>query len=242
MALSAIGFIYYIVKSYYKRKLEKQNTLLREQALIIESQQAIEKERNRIASEMHDDLGSGLTRIKYLSDKALQLSGQNEKNEVQKIANYSDDLVKNMSEIIWAMNSRFDNVDNLIGYVRRYASEYLELNEMDLIFTTNEAETNANISGEKRRNVFLVIKEILHNAVKYSGAKAIRIHFEVNDGVTITLSEVGGKGFDVEEMKNKSNGIYNMQKRMEDTGSISFDQKEGGMEITLHLKPHATQI
>lgn len=242
MALSAIGLIYYIIKSYYKRKLEKQNILLREQALIIQAQQAIEKERNRIASEMHDDLGSGLTRIKYLSDKALQLSGQNEQDEVQKIANYSDDLVKNMSEIIWAMNSRFDNVDNLIGYVRRYASEYLEQNDMELTFTTNELDLNPAISGEKRRNVFLVIKEILHNAVKYSGAKVMKIYVEVKEGIIITISEVGGKGFDVEEMKDKSNGIYNMQKRMEGIGKIVFNRNTDGMEIKLFLDTHATHV
>ena len=237
LLLSAIliWFFYAYQKKKQQSELAAKDALLREQALIIESQQAIEKERNRIASEMHDDLGSGLTRIKYLSDKALQLSGQNENDDVQKIANYSDDLVKNMSEIIWAMNSRFDNVDNLIAYVRRYASEYLEQNDIELIFTTNEIDLNPAISGEKRRNVFLVIKEILHNAVKYSGAKAIKIYVEVNVGIIITLSEVGGKGFDVEVMKDKSNGIYNMQKRMEGIGNISFTRKAKGMEIMLTL-------
>lgn len=238
LILSAIliWFFYAYQKRKQQSELAAKDALLREQTLLLEKQTAIEKERSRIASEMHDDLGSGLTTIKYLSDKALiQAKDEGEKAEIKKIAQHSNNLVSNMGEIIWAMNSRFDNVDNLMGYIRRYASEYLEQYEVELIFTTNETETNAIITGEKRRNVFLVVKEILHNAVKYSGAKAIKIHFEIEENIEINISEVGGKGFDVEEMKDKSNGIYNMEKRMEGIGNILFNRNNEGMVIKILL-------
>jgi len=113
-SLAIISLVYWTVRSYYRRKLEKKNQLLREQALIIKNQQAIEHERTRIASEMHDDLGSGLTTIRYLSDKALmQAKDTEEVEQIQRIADHSNTLVRNMSEIIWAMNSRFDDAENL---------------------------------------------------------------------------------------------------------------------------------
>src|SRR6187549_1419839 len=120
-----IWFIISYQKKKFQNETDKKDALLREQALLIESQQAIELERTRIASEMHDDLGSGLTTIRYLSDKALtQAKDAEEAIQIKKIADHSNDLVRNMSEIIWAMNARFDNADSLTSYLRRYASEY----------------------------------------------------------------------------------------------------------------------
>lgn len=233
---TAILFLYSIIISYYKRKDEKQKQLLREQALIIQSQTAIEKERTRIASEMHDDLGSGLTTIKYLSDKALtQAKDEMEKEEIRKIAAHSNNLVSNMGEIIWAMNSRFDDADNLFSYIRRYASEYLDQYHIEISFINYDNGKNSALSGEKRRNVFLVVKEILHNAVKYSGAKKIEIEFIVAEATEIIISEIGGIGFDIEEAQIKSNGIFNMQKRMNGIGIIAFEKTNEGMVINIKI-------
>ena len=89
--LHGVAIIYLVIRAYYQRKLERNNQLLREQALIIEKQKAIEHERNRIASEMHDDLGSGLTTIRYLSDRALrQAKDVEESNQIKRIAEHSN--------------------------------------------------------------------------------------------------------------------------------------------------------
>ncbi|MBP9135221.1 MAG: hypothetical protein KBF75_14435, partial [Saprospiraceae bacterium] len=216
-SLSIISLIYWTVRSYYRRKLEKKNLLLREQALIIKNQQAIEHERTRIASEMHDDLGSGLTTIRYLSDKALmQAKDTEEAEQIQRIADHSNTLVRNMSEIIWAMNSRFDDAENLAGYLRRYASEYLEEHSIPFSFDIDEEQlTDVNVRGEVRRNLFLVFKEVLHNTVKYSGAAEVIIHLHIDDHVTIKVSEVGARGFDPISSEVKGNGLYNIKKRMD---------------------------
>ncbi|MBK8111958.1 MAG: hypothetical protein IPK46_17360 [Saprospiraceae bacterium] len=114
LILSAILIWFFL--AYQKKKHQAENAAkdaqLREQALIIEKQNALENERNRISAEMHDDLGSGLTRIRYLSDKALVHASETEKEEITKISAYANDLVRNMGEIIWAMNSRFDNAES----------------------------------------------------------------------------------------------------------------------------------
>jgi len=235
VVLGAVLLFYFLIRSYYRRKLEKKNQLLREQSLIIDKHQAVESERTRIASEMHDDLGSGLTTIRYLSDKALkQAKDAEEAVQIKKIADHSNTLVRNMSEIIWAMNSRFDNTENLTGYLRRYASEYLEERNIAHEFINDTLSTNSTIGGEKRRNIFLVFKEILHNSVKYSGADKIRIVIEANGVFRISISEIDGKGFDPESVLEKGNGLYNCRKRMNVIGgSISFARTEHAMDINI---------
>ena len=240
-SLAIISLVYWTVRSYYRRKLEKKNQLLREQALIIKNQQAIEHERTRIASEMHDDLGSGLTTIRYLSDKALmQAKDTEEVEQIQRIADHSNTLVRNMSEIIWAMNSRFDDAENLAGYLRRYASEYLEEHSIPFSFDIDEEQLeNVNVRGEVRRNLFLVFKEVLHNTVKYSGASEVIIHLHIADHVTIKVSEVGARGFDPISSEVKGNGLYNIKKRMDAIqGRITYEQSAEAMQITFSAPIH----
>jgi len=233
-SLTVISLMYWMVRSYYRRKLEKKNQLLREQSLIIKNQQAIEHERTRIASEMHDDLGSGLTTIRYLSDKALmQAKDPEEVEQIQRIADHSNTLVRNMSEIIWAMNSRFDDAENLAGYLRRYASEYLEERMIPFSFDiVDEQLTDVNVRGEVRRNLFLVFKEVLHNTVKYSAAAEVIIQLRIEDQVSIKVSEIGGKGFEPTASEEKGNGLYNIRKRMKAIhGHISFEKTPDAMHI-----------
>lgn len=229
-----IWFIISYQRKKFQNETEKKDALLREQALIIEKQQAIERERTRIASEMHDDLGSGLTTIRYLSDKALmQAKDPEELEQIQRIADHSNTLVQNMSEIIWAMNSRYDDAENLVGYLRRYASEYLDEHQILLEFDIDERQWDEiNVGGEVRRNLFLVFKEILHNTVKYSGATQVIVRVDTGDQLTIRVTEIGGKGFDPAASEHEGNGLYNCRKRMDFIkGRISFERTPEAMHI-----------
>ncbi len=225
--------IYYFIRSYYNRKLERNNQLLREQSLIIEKQQAVENERTRIAAEMHDDLGSGLTTIRYLSDKAMkEIEEKQEIKQIKKIAEQSNMLIRKMSEIIWAMNSRYDNTENLIGYLRRYASEYLEEHQIPVQFILDEDGKPLNIGGEKRRNIFMVFKEALHNTVKYANAQSVTIRVHVDKQFNIHISENGGIGFDPISSKDKGNGLYNTDNRiLAIKGRIRYEKLENSMDI-----------
>lgn len=229
-----IWFLVFYLRRKHKSEMERKDLLLKQQSLIIEKQHAIEHERNRIASEMHDDLGSGLTRIKFLSERALKKTEDTkEQTRIRNIAEQSNKLVTNMSEIIWAMNSRFDTADSLTGYIRRYASEYLEEHNIDLSFTSQIPESEIMVTGEKRRNIFLVVKEALHNSVKYSGAKQINIIVQGGkDTFVVQIREINAKGFDPDSVLEKGNGIYNMQKRMHAIGGeITFHRDGQDMHI-----------
>lgn len=228
--LLSAGFAFFIWR-YQKQKnkyeIDRRDQTLKQQALVIEKQEAIERERNRIAGEMHDDLGSGLTTIKYLSEHAMKSSvSDNESKKIKRISEHANQLVSNMSEIIWAMNSRYDTASDLSGYVRRYASEFVQEYDKELKFTTEGLALDTELSGEKRRAIFLVVKEILHNFVKYANVSTVTITIK-NDNQTLSLEilENDAKGFDPELCKEKGNGLFNMKKRITSIGG-NLDQRQ----------------
>jgi len=242
MPLLLSALLIWFVISYQKRKnkheMDEKDHLLKQQQLIIEKQQGIERERNRIASEMHDDLGSGLTTIKYLSERVNKLTSDGDsKALISKIENHAQELVTNMSEIIWTMNTRYDDVDNLAGFMRRYAHNFFENYDIVLQFIIEDSCADQPIQGEIRRDLFLIFKEILHNSVKHSGANKIVVIMECVDELVIKVEEVNGKGFDPNEKLKNGNGIYNMQKRIENIGGrITYSYLENSMFYSLSYK------
>ena len=185
----------------------------------MEKQQAIEKERTRIASDMHDDLGAGLSTIRFLSEKVKRNSFSDvTKNDAEKIAVNSNEMVQKMNEIIWAMNEKNDTLEDLLFYTRSYAVEYCEENNLDCATYLPETVPAVFVSGEIRRNVFLTVKESLHNIVKHANAKKVTIDFKINAALLVTIKD-DGKGLP-ENGKGSGNGLRNMQKRIESVNGI----------------------
>jgi signal transduction histidine kinase len=234
------GLIYFLFRSYYKRQLREKDLQIREANLKIAKQKALSEERTRIASEMHDDLGGGLTTIRFLSQKALRnTSDDYTKSLISKIASNSEFLVNNMSEIIWAMNARFDTLQSLIAYCRRYANEYLEDHDFSIQFNMEGETQDIKISGIERRNIFLALKESLHNIVKHSEANKVDISFLIKDKIKIKIHD-NGKGFN--QSNEFGNGIENMKKRIQSingTLHIHSDRNGTTVEITLKIKNNA---
>ena len=211
----------FLVRSFYRRKLEKERILL-------ERQQAIEKERTRIATDMHDDFGANLSRIKFLSEK-MQVKNRGDdtlQTDLNKISTYSDEMAEKMGEIVWALNQRYDSLEDLVSFSRAWASEYLQDKDIRFQFIAYDY-ADRKIQGEVRRNIFLIIKEALHNVVKHSGATVVTINFEYREQLHVTIHD-NGKGIDVSTMRPFANGVENMKKRMESVGgSFSIRKDEG---------------
>ena len=227
--LMAALLVWFFVK-FQKRKnqheIDIRDAEIHKQKLLLEKQQAMEAERTRIAGEMHDDLGGGLTTIRFLSQKVLKnIKNEANRSNIKKIVNHTQNLVTNMSEIIWAMNAGFDTLDSLIAYTRRYANEYLVENDLKLEFKTIGKNQNHQFTGEKRRHIFLVIKEALHNIVKHADANKVDIKFKADNHLIIFIKDYG-KG--INEENKMGNGLKNMKNRIRKLGGkIEFANKNG---------------
>ena len=178
---------------------------------------------------MHDDLGAGLSRIKFLSE-TIGIKKQQQQpieEEITKIRQYSHEMIDKMGEIVWALNEKNDSLSDLLSYTRSYAVEYLSQNGILSTVSLPEYLSSAFVSGEFRRNIFLAVKEILHNVVKHSQATHVNIIIQINPELEIRIQD-DGTGFDKATVRRYSNGLSNIEKRMKDIGgSVEIQATEG---------------
>jgi signal transduction histidine kinase/ligand-binding sensor domain-containing protein len=227
-----IGLLITGFRFYYRRKLEKQMAVL-------EKRQAIEKERTRIATDMHDDLGAGLSRIKFLSETIGIKKQQHEpiEEDVNKIREYSHEMIDKMGEIVWALNEKNDSLSDLLSYTRSYTMEYLSQNGIGCKTEMPDSFPSVFVSGEFRRNVFLTIKEALHNIVKHSQATEVKLSVRINHHLSIKLKD-NGTGFDKNNIRSFSNGLSNMESRVKEIGGRFEIANRHGTLINLEIPLH----
>ena len=203
--------------------------------MFLERLQAIEKERTRIATDMHDDLGAGLSRIKFLSQTLLNKNSDVSVNsELEKITIYSDEMSEKMGEIIWALNEKNDTLADLIAYTRSYTVEYLASHDIQCDANTPMNLPESFITGEMRRNIFLSVKECLHNIVKHAGATTVCFSIKLDHHMQIIIHD-NGKGIDWNSQRSFSNGVQNIEKRMKEiNGKVSF-KNDKGTKVSLSI-------
>ncbi len=203
----------------------------------LERQTLIERERLRISKDMHDEVGSSLTKIALLSDLIQNEINDNKRVRptITKISEISREVVDNISEIIWAINPKNDKLDNLAAYIREYVSEFLDGTNITPQFEFMENFPSINLSAECRRNLFLIVKESLNNVVKHSGASETKLKLEVAGNKLLFSICDNGVGFNIKENSKFGNGLINMEKRISDIdGTIEINSCPGkGTEIKL---------
>jgi signal transduction histidine kinase len=222
MGILMIVILILASRFYYSRKLEKQMAIL-------ERQQAIEKERTRIATDMHDDLGAGLSRIKFLSETIGIKKQQQEpiEEDVNKIKEYSHEMIDKMGEIVWALNEKNDTLSDLLSYTRAYAVEYLSQHNIQCKVDSPEQFQGGFVSGEFRRNVYLTVKEALHNIVKHSRATEVIIKIDAAHRLYIEIHD-NGSGFNKKTVRPFSNGLTNMRSRIKEIkGEFKIENGDG---------------
>ncbi len=178
-------------------------------------QRAREEERLRIASDMHDELGAGLTAIKALASAARQTAATgSEVAEFEKITAYASELVGRLSEIIWAMKSQNDSVENLVAYIRAYAARFLSDANIVCRFEIPGDLPPLTASGPTRRAVFLVVKEALNNIVKHARANEVKVRFMVQADQALIAIQDNGIGLSTSTSEKKGTGLDNMRQRI----------------------------
>ncbi|MBC7887678.1 MAG: hypothetical protein H7Z13_07295 [Ferruginibacter sp.] len=214
-----------------KREAEKQS--YESKLAVLNAQQ---KERNRISADMHDDLGAGVTAIRLYSELAKKRIGKEVIPEIEKISSSANELLNNMNAIIWTMTSSNDSLDNMVAYIRSYSLEYFENTGIKCRIDIEEEMPKIAVSGEIRRNIYLVVKEALNNILKHSRATEVCITLKKEtDGLSLYIQD-NGTGIDFENLRRFGNGLINMKKRMEETKILFTIENKNGTLITLHRK------
>src|SRR5690606_30731944 len=121
-------------------------------------------------------------------------------------------MIDRMGEIVWALNEKNDSLSDLLSYTRSYAVEYLSQNGIESYVHTTDDMSNLFVSGEFRRNVYLTVKEALHNIVKHAQATAVEIRVETGTDLCISIRD-NGVGFDETKIARYRNGIASMKAR-----------------------------
>ena len=139
-----------------------------------------------------------------------------------------------MNAIIWSMHSGNDTVDNLVSHIRSYALEYFENTPIDCKIFTPEHIEPTELTGDKRRNLFLSVKETLNNVLKHSKATGLRIEFKIDTALTIKIMD-NGIGIDLQKIRQFGNGLKNIAKRIESIGGSYQIENNNGTVTTLKL-------
>ncbi len=206
--------------------------------LEVEKRVALEQERQRIARDVHDDLGSGLSALSLQTAMAQYKDSPEElKQEMDRINSSARDLSGKIREVIWTVSADNDTLPNLISYLSRYAQELFENTGIDFSLNLPDDIPDKTIAGEHRRTVFLAFKEALNNLLKHAGATEAAINFETGQDVFTIKVEDNGKGFDPALLDGSTgNGLFNMQARMREIGAdCQFETSGHGTTVTFSI-------
>lgn len=180
----------------------------------------LERVRKRIATDLHDDIGSSLTRISLLSEVAQRQSAvgtPRPDGPLAVVAGLSRELVDSMSDIVWAINPERDSLGDLMQRMRRFASDVFSAKGIEFQFVLPESERELKLGANLRRELFLIFKEGVNNAVRHSGCTEARVELHVDSASLLLKLIDNGHGFDVVE-KSNGHGLSSMRARTEGLG------------------------
>ena len=169
--------------------------------------------RNRISSDLHDDIGSTLSQIAILSEVARHGSGDGVQSSLARIAELSRDVLESMSDIIWAVSPARDHSTELIQRMRRFATDLFTTAEIDFTFHVNPGAGGVPTHPDARRELLLIFKEALNNIVKHAAAKQVDVRVWVGRDVFGFEVADSGRGFERTAVSGEGNGLRGMQKR-----------------------------
>ncbi len=214
----------------------------------------LERVRTRIATDLHDDIGSSLTQIAVLTEvargQATHLRAENLSTPLERIKSVSKELVAVMSDVVWAINPQKDFLHDLVQRMRRFASDVFTTRGIRFEFVAPGIEGDLQLGANIRREVFAIFKESVNNAVKYSECTAARVEFRIAEGRLFLEIVDNGKGFDADEILSDrfkpemgGNGLVNMRRRaLELGGECRIESEIGkGTMISLSVPLHFNQ-
>jgi len=191
-----IGFFFYL---FYRYRLSQ----------IMHIQQI----RNGISADMHDEIGSTLSSISFYSQALLmQIEKAEHQLVVQKIKENAQQVQEGLSDIIWSVKAGNDEIEDVFARMFRFGNELSDSRGITFLFETDSQLQNMKLNMQTRKNLYLIFKEAINNAVKYAGCTTIDVRTDFQAGKVKMVIKDNGKGFDVESAR-PGNGLFNMQQR-----------------------------
>jgi signal transduction histidine kinase len=212
---AASSLVWFETRRRMRRRLE-----------ILEHQQAVERERARIAKDIHDDLGASLTRITMLSQSLPEDAWIPEyvSLNLERIQDTARQLTRSMDEIVWAVNPKHDTLDSLAGYLSRYAHDFLSAAQVRCRLDFPLQLPVRLLTAEVRHNLFLAFKETLHNVVRHAAAGEVCVALKIEADQLVLIVSDNGRGFDSRPTADAlplkpgrlspGNGLANLRRRL----------------------------
>ena len=194
-------------------------------------QLALQRIRDDISRDLHDELGADLGSISVMSHAALQqlkMQDVSTRDTISVIGETSRKVISRMREIVWSLHSEHDTVGHFSFRIKETAYELLEHHPIAMHINISEENIDAQIPAEYRRNLFLVFKEILYNTIRHAKAGNIYIELFIEEGYLKLIVKDDGVGFVYEKNKKSGNGLNNLKQRTLDfAGTLSINTTPG---------------
>ncbi len=190
----------------------------------------LERVRTRIATDLHDDIGSSLTQIAIMSEVARS-QGTDERlaEPLARIAGLSRELIDSMSDIVWAINPKRDHLGDLAQRMRRFASDVLAAEGVETEFRIPIERADTSLHADVRREAFLIFKESINNIARHAQSKHVDVLLNLEGPQLVMIVRDNGRGFDLGEPNGQGHGLASMSERARRLGGrLSVNSRPGG--------------
>ncbi len=238
LSLGMITVVAGSVRVVEKRRLQQQLKRL-------EQERVLERERTRIAQDLHDIMGAKLCRISFLSEHArrCEVVTVEHQDEMRSISDDSREVLQSLDEMVWAVNPQNDTLDHLLSYIGQYAQEYFRKTGIECDLKIPERVPFQPISSQSRHHLFLAVHEALANILKHSGATRASITMVCRSADFEIVISDNGIGFDLASSESDSpssatgfcNGLGNMRRRMGEMGGRCVIESRPGHGTTIQF-------
>ena len=205
---------------------------------------ARDTERNRIARDLHDEIGSTLSSIHIYSsiaEKTMQSNPEKTKQVLNQINSNTRAVMENMSDIVWAMKTGDQQDILLSNKIKNIGYELLTAKNINCRYEIDDASDHADLDIDLRRNILLIVKESINNTVKYSNATDAKISIAINNNALIVCVTDNGNGFD-RETAHKGNGLQNINFRVKQCGGKLQINSDAGKGTAINCSFPLTSI
>ncbi len=201
---------------------------VRERIIKSEHEAAMERERLRIARDLHDEIGSRLTELRMISEMVADkdLHDSEVKRKLIELSNASENISSTFGEIVWSLNPKNDSLEEMIAFISQQSTDFLSKADIRCRLELPDTLPNYMVTSEIRHNIIFTVKELMNNIVKHSDASIVQLNLTINEVELVFEVKDNGIGFNINNTRKYGNGLQNIKSRIESIGcTISIDSK-----------------